>query len=106
MNTVAKLYPKASGYYCGPAYIIGLADCEGMFRIRLLESNEALEVSARATVPLVDTLNVGDEVLVTGDIYSSIYVTGLLATKDIQQKSFASNELSLGNGAYAVVDDL
>lgn len=104
MNNVAKLYPNETGYYCGPACVIGLADSEGLFRIRLLEFNETLEISARITLPLIDTLEIGDEVLVTGDVYREVYVLGLLTSINSHQKKPESNKLDMGNGAYAVLD--
>tara|TARA_R110000850_G_scaffold165954_3_gene291074 strand:- start:38 stop:937 length:900 start_codon:yes stop_codon:yes gene_type:complete len=104
MNNVAKLYPNETGHYCGPASVIGLADCDGLFRIRLLEFNETLEVSARITLPLIDTLEIGDEVLVTGDVYREVYVVGLLAAINKYQKKQEPNQLDMGNGAYAVLD--
>ena len=104
MNNVAKLYPNDRSHYCGPATVIELADSEGRVSVRLLEFKDTLEISARITVPLIDTLNLGDEVLVTGDVYREMYVIGLLATMTAHQQEPSLTQLDLGNGAYAVVD--
>tara|TARA_R110002167_G_scaffold211484_19_gene416044 strand:+ start:1698 stop:2666 length:969 start_codon:yes stop_codon:yes gene_type:complete len=104
MNTVAKLYPKEAGHYCGPASIIALADREGLFLIRLLEYTESLEISARIAAPFINNLSLGDEVLVTGDVYRDVYVIGLLTTTNKHDRQPASNHLDIGSGSYVKVD--
>lgn len=106
MTNIAKIYPEeTSCHYLGAANVIKLADCEGMFRIRLVDFKGDCEVSARITAPLIDTLEIGDEVLVTGDVYGDLYVIGLLASINKHQEKMVLDKLDIGNGAYAVVDN-
>lgn len=105
MNNVAKLYPNDLSHYCGPASVIRSKDSTGLVSVRLLDFKEPLELSARIAVQFMDTVDEGDEVLVTGDIYRGVYIIGLLTTTN---KAFDgnhnSNQLDIGKGAYAKTD--
>lgn len=104
MNNVAKLYPKEPSYYCGPASVMALTEGDDAVRICLLAFNDKIEVNARLTVPMMDSLSIGDEVLVTGDVFGELYVIGLLASPDKQAETVRTEKLDIGNGAYALVD--
>ena len=102
MMNVTKLYPKdMSTHYLGAAKVIGSAD-NNMIRINLLELQGECEALARITVPFAGSLEAGDEVLVAGDIYSDMYVIGLLTPG--RYKKSEAEKLELGNGAYAMLD--
>ncbi|MBL4608677.1 MAG: DUF3540 domain-containing protein [Pseudomonadales bacterium] len=106
MINVAKIPQKESSeHYLGAANVIGLVNSEGLLRLRLSAPQAGYEVVARNTVPLNNALEIGDEVLVNGDIFNDMYVIGLLAAIDGQQKKTALNKLEMGDGSYALLDD-
>lgn len=106
MINVTELYPKEkSASYLGPAKVIKPDVNKGIIRVRLMAHQEENEVSARIAVPFINSLEEGDEVLVTGDVFGDLYVIGLLASiKDLNNRT-GPEMLEIGNGAYVLVDE-
>lgn len=106
MTNVTELYPKEmSTNYLGPAKVIESGENEGVIRVRLMASQEESEASARITAPFISSLEKGDEVLVAGDVFSGIYVIGMLTSINNYKKKPGPEKLEIGNGAYALVDE-
>ena len=106
MMNVTELYPKEmSTNYLGPAKVIESGENEGVIHVRLKAHQEESEVSARITAPFIDSLEEGDEVLVAGDIFSDMYVIGLLTSIKSNKKKTWPEKLEIGNGAYAMLDE-
>ena len=105
MMNVTELYPKEmSTNYLGPAKVIESGENEGVVRVGLMAHQEKSEVSARITAPFIGSLEEGDEVLVAGDIFSDMYVIGMLASVK-NHKTTGPEKLEIGNGAYAMLDE-
>jgi len=106
MINVSKFYPKEmSTHYLGRAKVIGFTDNEGIIRVRLLEHQGECEASACIAVPFAGSLKVGDEVLAMGDVFSDMYVIGVLTSKNSHMKKLKLEKLKVSNGAYAMVDE-
>jgi len=105
INVAKASVEENSEHYLGPANVIGLASDEGSLRLSLTGLYSDCQVVARNATLLDEPLRVGDEVLVTGDVFSDMFIIGLLTPHKRQQKQVELKELKVADGSSAVLDD-
>ncbi len=104
MPNIAEIYsPEIKNQYFETAVVLEGRNSHGIVRVNLMVQHEIHQAYARLAIPLISSLDKGDEVLIAGMDIDNLYIIGLLTQKTPQAELPLRH--NIGSGAYVTIDE-